>query len=362
MAVSLRSSIAKRSSHLNAALCHLSAVLVDFCYVIINNYFNIISWLKLSRCGLKYDKAYSDLFDECLTIYEVRELNFDEESDYNSEQDRFYCPDSDCRLDQGTKSVLTTVNANKIKYKKTPHFKDTPSTVHRESCPYSDDENSIVYVDPKTSKKEGTKATDYPTEFLLERKKYTKKKKPKVEGTPVESEINEKTKSTNKTSSQGNKTSPNTTSVFEHIVECFLSNQHDKEMLKAMPLTISGVTANYNYFFKKIRYFQDGQGLIYWGRVKEIKDYKYSFGIVFEDRVSNTSIKAYINKATIQSYRKKQYFTNKIRSLISDGDDVNCFFLGSYPELQNVKNGEHEFNVYNVKIVNLDHFLLRVVE
>lgn len=311
---------------------------------------------------MKYDKGYSDLLGECLTIYEVRELNFDEYSDYNSDQDRFYCPDSDCRLEKGKKSVITTVNANKVKYKKTPHFKDMPSTIHRELCPYTVDENSIVYVDPTGSKKEGMKATGYPTEFLLERMKCTKKKKPTTDGIPFDGEAKEKTKATNKKNIIGSKKSPNTTSVFEHIVECFLSSQNDREALKAMPLTISGVTATYNYFFKKISYFKDREGLIYWGCVKDIKDYTHSFGIVFEDRVSNTSIRAYISKSTIQNYRKKKYFTDKIRSLILDGDDVNCFFLGSYPELKKVKKYENEFNVYNVDIVNLDHFLLRVVE
>lgn len=311
---------------------------------------------------MKYDKAYSELFEECLTIYEVRELNFDENSDYNSDQDNFYCPDNQCRLMKDKQAVLTTVNANKVKYKKTPHFKDTPSTVHIKSCPYLADESSIVYVDPKSAKEEGTKTTEFPIVFLLERKKYSKKEKSETNDFLVEDDpkLKEKTRST--TGVQGGKKSPNTTSVFEHIVEGFLSKRNNNESLKDMPLSIGGVTANYNYFFKKIRFFQDREGLIYWGRVKKIKDYVHSFSIEFEDRVSNIKITAYLDKNTIQNYYKKKYFTDKLRSLISEGDKVDCFFLGAYPKLKKVNAGEKEFDVYNIDITNLDHFLLRVIE
>ena len=52
---------------------------------------------------MKYDKAYSELLEECLTIYEVRELNFDQENDYDSDNDFFFCPDESCRLEQKQK-------------------------------------------------------------------------------------------------------------------------------------------------------------------------------------------------------------------------------------------------------------------
>lgn len=310
---------------------------------------------------MKYDKGYSELLDDCLTIYQIRELNFDEEVDYDSEQDNFYCPDRGCRLKQGKFSTLTTVNAKKVKYKKTPHFKDTPSTIHSDSCPYAVVASEFVYVDPNDSKIEGTKITDYPTEFLLERRKYKKKKRPESDGDQDGSGATSITKATGKKDTGGVRKSPNTTSVFEHIVECFLLNQDDKEKLKSMPLTMGKVSGNYNFFFKKIRYFRDREGLIYWGRIKQIKDYKYSFAIIFEDRVSDLTISVYINKSTIQSYHKQKYFTDKIREIISSGEDTNCFFLGAYPEIKTVKNSGAEFYVYNVEITNLDHFLLRVI-
>lgn len=311
---------------------------------------------------MKYDKSYSEELDECLTIYEIRELNFEEESDYDSEQDSFYCPDKDCRLEQGELSALTTVNAKKVKYKKTPHFKDTPKTIHRKSCPYTAEESDITYVDPDGSQTEGTKTTDYPIEFLLERRKYKKKNKTEGDGIEGEGEPNDITKTTGKKGGRRTKRSPNTTSIFEHIVECFLSNRHDKEKLKSMPLTIGKLSGSYNFFFKSIRYFSDREGLIYWGRVKQVRDYEYSFAIQFEDRVSNLSISAYINKSTIQNYHKQKFFTDKIRELILGGDDINCFFLGAYPVIKTIKKGDDEFKVYSVDITNLDHLLLRVID
>ena len=322
--------------------------------------------------NLKYDKAYSELFEEFLTIYEVRELNFDEESYYDSDSDRFFCPDELCRSEQKQKSVLTTVNAKKIVYKKTPHFKDIPSTQHRKACPYLSDGSNHVNIETNSSHAEGVKETDFPTEFILERKKYTKKKKTgEIKETQSKSNEIIKTNSENKIEKNTNKKSPNRTSVFEHIVECYFSNSNDKELLKTMPLTIGGLKINYNFFFKQILYFQDREGLIYWGKVKKITDYKYSFSITFEKKVSGKSISAYINKNTVESYRKKNYFLDFIRNVIEQKEEVNCFFLGAYPVLKTIttqkkdntgKIEKIEFEVFNIEIINLDHFLLRSIK
>jgi hypothetical protein len=77
-------------------------------------------------------------------------------------------------------------------------------------------------------------------------------------------------------------TAPDKTSVFAHPVECFVSNFAGKDTLKRMPLKIGEHTASYGAFFKKIEYLQDNKGLIYWGKIKEIKDDTQSFRIDFE--------------------------------------------------------------------------------
>jgi len=46
---------------------------------------------------MKFDTAYSLSLDDKLSIYDVRELNFDETDAYDSDTDRFLCPNDTCR-------------------------------------------------------------------------------------------------------------------------------------------------------------------------------------------------------------------------------------------------------------------------
>jgi hypothetical protein len=45
---------------------------------------------------MKFDTAYSLNLDEKLSIYDVRELNFDETAAYDSDKDHFLCPNDAC--------------------------------------------------------------------------------------------------------------------------------------------------------------------------------------------------------------------------------------------------------------------------
>lgn len=311
---------------------------------------------------MKFDKAYSKTLDDCVTIYELRDLIFSEDGDYELSSDLFLCPNHKGRLEVDNLCALTTFNARSKKYKKTPHFKDKKSTKHWEFCPYDSPEKDIIDRDPETSHDEGIKYTNHPSEFLLERKKYVRKKKRDDEGTGDPADSVQKIKPRKKTGDSDTKSSPNKTSIFEHIVESFVANKHDRSALKAMPLTIGDLRANYNFFFKQIRYFEDREGLIYWGRVKQIKDYKFSFSVIFEDRVSGHSISAYIPKASIADYYKRTYFEEKIREFIDLDEDIDCFFLSAYPHLKTVQHNGKEFEVYDIEINNLNHFMLRIAE
>ena len=122
--------------------------------------------------------------------------------------------------------------------------------------------------------------------------------------------------------SPGRETAPDKTSVFAHPVECFVSNFADKELLKRMPLKIGEHTAPYGSFFKKIEYLTDNKGLIYWGKIKEIKDYTQSFRIDFEQKVwfkqageakkKPYSVNVYLSKKLIENYRKRKAFLEQI--------------------------------------------------
>lgn len=309
---------------------------------------------------MKYDEAYCSLLKDKLTIYDVRDLNFDETDEYDSDDSMFFCPDDECRNELGEKSKLAVVNAKKRKYIKTPHFKDTPNTEHRNRCPYSNPAQLTVSEDPESTYTEGVKEHHFPTEFIPIRKRYTKKiEKEKPEGHCDQSVATSKPKPQSNTS-RGKST--NRTSVLEHIVECYVSNKEDKDTLKSMPLTIGNLKLNYWSFFKQIRYFQDREGLIYWGKVKQIKDYEFSFRIDFSDWANDKSVCLYIKKSVIDSYRKKRIFLEEIRELIKDSGKKYCFFYGAYPQLKKIENSEGEFEVYNAEIENLEHLLIRTIK
>ena len=87
-----------------------------------------------------------------------------------------------------------------------------------------------------------------------------------------------------------------------------------------------------------------------------------SFSVIFKDRVSGNSISAYIPKASIADYYKKTDFEGKMREFIDSDEDIDCFFLSAYPQLKTVQHNGKEFDVYNIEINNLDHFMLRIAE
>jgi hypothetical protein len=145
-----------------------------------------------------------------------------------------------------------------------------------------------------------------------------------------------------------------------------VSNFEDKDLLKRMPLKIGEHTAPYASFFKKIEYLQDNKGLIYWGKVKQIKDYTQSFRIDFEKKVwlekKPYSVNVYLSKKLIDTYRKRKAFLEEIKHAIESGSELYCFFYGVTPELKQVpskKNPEQTFGVFSANIENLDHFIVR---
>jgi hypothetical protein len=84
---------------------------------------------------MKFDLAYCLSLDDKLSIYDVRDLNFDETMDFDSAKEHFQCPNDACRAAFDAANVLTTFNAKNVNYARTPHFKNTPSTRHVADCP-----------------------------------------------------------------------------------------------------------------------------------------------------------------------------------------------------------------------------------
>nr|BFE94879.1 hypothetical protein GCM10020185_54150 [Pseudomonas brassicacearum subsp. brassicacearum] len=93
---------------------------------------------------MKFDTAYCLSLDTKLSIYDVRDLNFDETMAFDSAKERFQCPNDACRAAFDEDNRLTTFNAKNVNYIRTPHFKNQPTTQHIEGCPYVSPKNTGV--------------------------------------------------------------------------------------------------------------------------------------------------------------------------------------------------------------------------
>lgn len=309
---------------------------------------------------MKFDTAYCLSLDEKLSIYDVRELNFDETVAFDSDKDSFLCPNDVCRAAFQASNVLTTFNAKNVNYLRTPHFKNTPATQHIDGCRYASTHKGAA------GENDDEREDNFPSEFVLTRRTYPRNtalpgSEEKIPQDPT------KTPSTRVGSpASSHESTPDKTSVFAHPVECYVSNIDNKDKLKSMPLKIGDHTATYWTFFKKIEYLQDNKGLIYWGKIKEIKDYTNSFRIDFEKKVwldkKPYSVNVYLSKKLIENYRKRKAFLEQIKAAVDSERTLYCFFYGVTPELKQVpskKNPEQTFGVFSADIENLDHLIIR---
>ena len=321
---------------------------------------------------MKFDLAYCLSLDEKLSIYDVRDLNFDETMEFDSAKEHFQCPNDACRAAFDAANVLTTFNAKNVNYVRTPHFKNTPSTRHVADCPYVSLKTPALGVEDEGAETDDSREEHFPSELLLTRREYVRKPLSPAVAADVVRDDPKPSPANTSVEHPSRETAPDKTSVFAHPVECFVSNFEDKELLKRMPLKIGEHTAPYGSFFKKIEYLTDNKGLIYWGKIKEIKDYTQSFRIDFEQKVwfkqtdeakkKPYSVNVYLSKKLIDNYRKRRAFLEETKHAIDSGKALFCFFYGVTPELKQVpskKNPEQTFGVFSANIENLDHFIVR---
>lgn len=309
---------------------------------------------------MKFDTAYSLNLDDKLSIYDVRDLNFDETSTFDSDKDSFLCPNDRCRASFDMGNALSTFNAKNVNYQRTPHFKNKTSTRHIDGCRYASTHRTGA------GESDDEREENFPSEFVLTRRQYPRKTPAAGNVGSAPQDITNGPANSNNSSHSTNDTTPDKTSVFAHPVECYVSNIDDKDTLKAMPLKIGDHTATYWTFFKKIEYLQDNKGLIYWGKIKAIKDYTSSFRIDFEKKVwldkKPYSVNVYLSKKLIENYRKRTAFLEQIKAAVDSERPLYCFFYGVTPALQQVpskKHPEQTFGVFSANIENLDHLIIR---
>lgn len=320
---------------------------------------------------MKFDLAYCLSLDDKLSIYDVRDLNFDETVAFDSAKEQFQCPNDACRAAFDAANVLGTFNAKNVNYVRTPHFKNIPSTRHIEGCPYVSPKTAASGLEADGGETDDGPEEHFPSELLLTRREYVRKPSGPTVAADVLRDEREPSAASH-VEHPSRDSAPDKTSVFAHPVECFVSNFADKELLKRMPLKIGEHTAPYGSFFKKIEYLLDNKGLIYWGKIKQIKDYTQSFRIDFEAKVwfkqpdeakkKPYSVNVYLSKKLIDNYRKRKAFLEEIKHTIESDAPLYCFFYGVTPELKQVpskKNPEQTFGVFSANIENLDHFIIR---
>lgn len=309
---------------------------------------------------MKFDTAYSLSLDDKLSIYDVRDLNFDETADFDSDKERFLCPNDACRAAFDSGNTLSTFNAKNVNYQRTPHFKNKTSTQHIVGCRYASTPKGVA------GESDDEREENFPSEFVLTRRQYERKLALSGTENVALPELTKAAANRASTSRTHVETTPDKTSVFAHPVECYVSNIDDKDKLKSMPLKIGEHTATYWTFFKKIEYLQDNKGLIYWGKIKAIKDYTNSFRIDFEKKVwldkKPYSVNVYLSKKLLESYRKRTAFLEQIKAAAGSERPLYCFFYGVTPTLKQVpskKNPEQTFGVFSANIENLDHLIIR---
>ncbi len=318
---------------------------------------------------MKFATAYCISLDDKLSLYDVRDLNFDETMDFDSAREHFQCPNDECRTAFEASNQLGTFNAKNLNYIRTPHFKNLPGTRHAEGCPYA---ASRTASNPDNAATDDDREEHFPSELLLARREYVRQ--PVAPVTSPDNPATLQPASAVKTVQPRAEHDgvPDKTSVFAHPVECFVSNIDDKDLLKRMPLKIGEHTASYASFFKKIEYLQDNNGLIYWGKIKQIKDYTQSFRIDFAQKVwfkegdegkkKPYSVNVYLSKKLVDNYRKRKAFLEEIKLAIDSQRELYCFFYGVTPVFKQVPSKKHpdaSFGVFSANIENLDHFVIR---
>ncbi len=124
---------------------------------------------------MKFDTAYCLSLDAKLSIYDVRDLNFDETMAFDSAKERFQCPNDACRAAFDEDNRLTTFNAKNVNYIRTPHFKNQPTTQHIEGCPYVSPKTPGLGVESGEAETDDDREEHFPSELLLTRRQYVGK-------------------------------------------------------------------------------------------------------------------------------------------------------------------------------------------
>lgn len=309
---------------------------------------------------MKFEKAFCQELNDLINPYEARDLYFSDDSDYYMRKLTFLCPSEHCRV-----SLIPVAIYRKEKTKTKIHFRTKSHTNHMffpKKCNYfyNVEEDFIKEVNNKRSNYK--KKSVLPSEFLLVKPSQSKKSLRKIEVTKsVNNNLNKVTRSKSTGSSTKEGVSNVKTHYFEQIIDCYEGT--DLDTLKTETLTINGKKKSYYSFFKKCEYYEDEEGLIYWGEVERLKKYGKNYRIKFKKKAwiegKGLEITIYLNSELIQSYNKKIQLLEVLEKLTTFDGEIRCYFVGVYPQVEIVSGKGKEFKAISVEIENLDHLVFR---
>jgi len=304
---------------------------------------------------MKFGRAYCSQLNKNLSPYQARELYTDEDGEYFGRELTFLCEDQHCR------NRLTPVGIYMVrKSKRALHFRTKDE--HKIGCSFFQNGTIGGKIRKPPYHEDDFKPSDFPTELDLN----PAKRKGNGGGLPIDiDDSNSTTGGTIGSNDGGGKRQTKTrTRYLDLVVDCFLSG--DEEGKKGQ-FTIDGKTKAFHRFFKKVQYFNDETGLIYYGSVKQLKLYKdKGIGLCFVDPVwidkKKYSIWLYVPQERIDESRRKKAFLAEMVELekaVNAGEEVKAFFVGTYPVRESVKKKDDTtFDVYRAELSSINHLSL----
>ncbi|ERS88447.1 hypothetical protein Q672_10565 [Marinobacter sp. EVN1] len=307
---------------------------------------------------MKFGRAYCEELQEPISSYKAREIYTDEDDERFGKRLTFSCEDCVCR------ARLTAVGVYMPrKSKRALHFRSLED--HVPECGFLRG-NATRGADRGDGRQEDDfKITQFPTELDLTPRRRTRAgAKPSASTESSDGSAPGRGRDVNGESVSRRRTSTRTR-YLDYVVDCFLSGDEDS---KKKDFTVAGKTKAFRQFFKRIRYFQDEQGLIYYGAIDKLKVYKNKgVGLRFVEYIWSGERKqrvwAYIPQEHIDGSSRRRAFLaemQELESAMAAKEVVEAYFVGAYPQLEIIQRDDGKaFESYKAELSRVDHISLR---
>lgn len=301
---------------------------------------------------LKFSHAYCVETDCLVTPVQARYLHFDEQGKHYGRKFSFLCEDPVCRVRMDSANIYKVLPPKVAMY-----FRTARLVQHNDQCSFrqdsSDPRRHIDALGRERSRINRDIIFDLnPSVRLLGSRA--------IIGDVTETDTIPADNRGHHGFPHNNATRPLHYSTLEFVVDEWLRS--DDEQKRSRNITIGTKRLSLRSMFKKVQYFQDGQGLIYWGPVGQLKQYGKHFSIYFKHRAKfgdrNLPIGIYLKDEQIEGYRRRKMLRAQLEEMAHTEETIFCFFVGTYPYFQEYPHNGEMRQKLNVDIVDLDHLVL----